>query len=545
MVRMTGMVVLVVALVTAPLATADYGAGERALEAGQPTEALGHWREAAEAGDERAMFALARLYRQGLGVLQDYVEAHKWFNIAASRGEAKAAAERDALAAKMTPQQVAAAQERAAGWQRDTHRVSGAPETASRSNETSATVVRAGPPPPPRAVREAQSLLRALGYRPGPADGIWGARTGKAHRAFLRDAGLPTAEMLTPEALRALRAIAKRQGGGTEAKHSAVTARASTGVNAPGVTTEPSDALHSAAQAGDIDRLKAVLDVGVDVNARDERGWTALMYAVDKRYPLLVESLLEAKADPNVRAPDGATPLFMAAAHGHSEIIQQLMQGGADITIRGPNGKTAVDVARTRYGDVETAQQTREPSAILTLLRGLTLAEEKVFGTKPFGLNWMIVTNQPCQFYKKDWQKRPGETATWSGACKDGKATGYGRTVLQGSYGQAVYEGEYREGKMHGNGTFIWSKGSRRYKGEFREGMRHGTGSYWVGNKLRYQGQWRNGKWNGFGKYWGPSGDRYKGEFRNGTFHGTGTYWDPGGGQYPGEYHNGKRKGWW
>ena len=92
MVWMTGMVVLVVALVTAPLATADYGAGERALEAGQPTEALGHWREAAEAGDERAMFALARLYRQGLGVLQDYVEAHKWFNIAASRGEAKAAA---------------------------------------------------------------------------------------------------------------------------------------------------------------------------------------------------------------------------------------------------------------------------------------------------------------------------------------------------------------------------------------------------------------------------------------------------------------------
>ena len=375
MVRMTGMVVLVVALVTAPLATADYGAGERALEAGQPTEALGHWREAAEAGDERAMFALARLYRQGLGVLQDYVEAHKWFNIAASRGEAKAAAERDALAAKMTPQQVAAAQERAAGWQRDTHRVSGAPETASRSNETSATVVRAGPPPPPRAVREAQSLLRALGYRPGPADGIWGARTGKAHRAFLRDAGLPTAEMLTPEALRALRAIAKRQGGGTEAKHSAVTARASTGVNAPGVTTEPSDALHSAAQAGDIDRLKAVLDVGVDVNARDERGWTAMMYAVDKRYPLLVESLLEAKADPNVRAPDGATPLFMAAAHGHSEIIQQLMQGGADITIRGPNGKTAVDVARTRYGDVETAQQRTEPEAVLTLLRGKSLAE--------------------------------------------------------------------------------------------------------------------------------------------------------------------------
>ena len=38
-----------------------------------------------------------------------YVEAHKWFNLVASRGEVAALHERDALAAKMTPLQIAAA----------------------------------------------------------------------------------------------------------------------------------------------------------------------------------------------------------------------------------------------------------------------------------------------------------------------------------------------------------------------------------------------------------------------------------------------------
>ncbi len=63
------------------------------------------------------------------------------------------------------------------------------------------------------AIREAQELLAALGYAPGPADGQWGARTGSAYAAFLRDAGLPPEEALTPEALRAMREIAAGGGG--------------------------------------------------------------------------------------------------------------------------------------------------------------------------------------------------------------------------------------------------------------------------------------------------------------------------------------------
>ena len=82
---------------------------------------------------------------------------------------------------------------------------------------------------------------------------------------------------------------------------------------------QPADALHRAAKAGDLDGLNAALSVGVDVNARDSQGWTALMHAANKGYTLLVEPLLAVKADPDVQAADGATALFMAAVHGHSE----------------------------------------------------------------------------------------------------------------------------------------------------------------------------------------------------------------------------------
>ena len=86
------------------------------MDAGNVDDVLAQWRVAADAGDRRAMLALGRLHVQGLGVSQSYVEAHMWFNLAASRGEMAAVGERDALAARMTPGQIATAQECAMEW---------------------------------------------------------------------------------------------------------------------------------------------------------------------------------------------------------------------------------------------------------------------------------------------------------------------------------------------------------------------------------------------------------------------------------------------
>ena len=109
-------VLAALAVTVASSAWADFDAGQAAFEAERFDEALAEWRTAADSGDRRAMLALGRIRAQGIGVLQNYVEAHMWLNLAAARGEAAAAGERDTLAAKMTEDQIAEAQKRAVRW---------------------------------------------------------------------------------------------------------------------------------------------------------------------------------------------------------------------------------------------------------------------------------------------------------------------------------------------------------------------------------------------------------------------------------------------
>ncbi len=86
-------------------------------------EALKWYRLAADQGYGYAQNSLAILYAEGRGVMQDYVQAYMWFNLAAehiraSNAEARNSAmkNRDAVAAKMTPEQIAQAQKLVDEW---------------------------------------------------------------------------------------------------------------------------------------------------------------------------------------------------------------------------------------------------------------------------------------------------------------------------------------------------------------------------------------------------------------------------------------------
>jgi hypothetical protein len=76
--------------------------------------------ESAEQGDTFAQGFLGTMYNQGRGVPQDYVEAHKWMNLAAARTfgiyQERFVEGRDAVAKKMTPDQLAEARKRANEW---------------------------------------------------------------------------------------------------------------------------------------------------------------------------------------------------------------------------------------------------------------------------------------------------------------------------------------------------------------------------------------------------------------------------------------------
>jgi uncharacterized protein len=79
------------------------------------------YRQAGERGNAGAQSNLGLMYEHGQGVPQDYVSAHMWLNLAASRAMGTetrdlAAKNRDMLAAKMTPAQIAEAQRLASEW---------------------------------------------------------------------------------------------------------------------------------------------------------------------------------------------------------------------------------------------------------------------------------------------------------------------------------------------------------------------------------------------------------------------------------------------
>ena len=98
------------------LAEANYEAGLAAYEAKDYRAAFEDWREVADTGDAEAELRLGKLSEEGLGVAQNYVEAHRWYNLAAAAGAPGAAAARDALAARMSKEQLGEAQRLAAAW---------------------------------------------------------------------------------------------------------------------------------------------------------------------------------------------------------------------------------------------------------------------------------------------------------------------------------------------------------------------------------------------------------------------------------------------
>ncbi len=70
-----------------------------------------------ENGCEEALFGLGVAFSTGShGCISDLVEAHKWFNIAASMGHEEAACCRADVADEMTAREIAEAQGRARRW---------------------------------------------------------------------------------------------------------------------------------------------------------------------------------------------------------------------------------------------------------------------------------------------------------------------------------------------------------------------------------------------------------------------------------------------
>ncbi len=115
---------------------------------------------------------------------------------------------------------------------------------------------------------------------------------------------------------------------------------------------------------------------------------------------------------------------------------------------------------------------------------------------------------------------QPGETITWSGECKKGKADGEG--LLQWFInGKAAdrYEGMLKEGWAEGKGTLTRVEGGR-YSGDWRHSLQDGDGRYDAADGSWYEGQWKEGQPHGQGQYRTPDGRTFVGEWVDGVYEG-------------------------
>ena len=150
------------------------------------------------------------------------------------------------------------------------------------------------------------------------------------------------------------------------------------------------------------------------------------------------------------------------------------------------------------------------------------------------------------------------ETGEYCGNFVNGVRQGHGTMTFSN---HDIYDGEWKDGKMHGIGTYrFWNKREDRYvqvyEGSFSEGKRNGNGRMKFSNHDVYEGTWQNdfcwfadgsifhGIWK-FDKmlrgvYRSSNGEFYDGELKDGLFHGYGKLFYTDGKWFEGVFKNGE-----
>ena len=122
---------------------------------------------------------------------------------------------------------------------------------------------------------------------------------------------------------------------------------AASGVDGPSIV--------EAARAQDVDTVRALVAEGVDVDAAQPDGATALHWAAYRNDPEVAALLLDAGADVDAANELGATPVWLAADNGSAAMVERLLDAGADPDIALRNGETPVMTA-SRTGNADAVR---------------------------------------------------------------------------------------------------------------------------------------------------------------------------------------------
>ncbi len=104
--------------------------------------------------------------------------------------------------------------------------------------------------------------------------------------------------------------------------------------------------LMRAAQNGHLAVVQVLLQAGADINARDKDGYHALTAVVITNQVTMLEYLIEQGIALDIQDDErGWTALMWAASEGRREMVEILLENGADRAIHSIDGKIALDLA--------------------------------------------------------------------------------------------------------------------------------------------------------------------------------------------------------
>ena len=107
-----------------------------------------------------------------------------------------------------------------------------------------------------------------------------------------------------------------------------------------------SASIAEAAMRGDVAAVRAMMRQGVNVNAAQGDGMTALHWAANRSDAVLAQLLLQAHANVKATTRIGAfTPLHIAAQNGSGGVVRALLRANADVRALTSDGVTVVHLA--------------------------------------------------------------------------------------------------------------------------------------------------------------------------------------------------------
>ncbi|MBW3097459.1 peptidoglycan-binding protein [Pseudohoeflea coraliihabitans] len=166
-------------------------------------ESAARWFERAAAlGVRDSQVNLAILYARGDGVARDLESSYKWFAVAAAEGDSDAAAKRDEVFNALQPDQAEAARQLVADF--EAGELDRAANIVDIPPEWQGTETRTASVDMTKAIRNIQAILNNNGYDAGKPDGIMGAKTVAAIKAFQKAEGLEPNGKVTDALVRKL-----------------------------------------------------------------------------------------------------------------------------------------------------------------------------------------------------------------------------------------------------------------------------------------------------------------------------------------------------